>query len=55
MQFPTDTITSLNRDYKQLLESKANDKTHYDFTLKFKVATLIQTHKSSINEFELTI
>ena len=51
----TDTITSLNRDYKQLLESKANDKTHYDATLKLKVATLIQTHKSGINEFELTI
>ena len=51
----TDTITSLNRDYKQLLESKANDKTHYDSTLKLKVVTSIQAPKSSINEFELTI
>ena len=51
----TDTVTSLNRDYKQLLETRANDKSHNDATLKLKVATLIQTHKSNVGEFELMI
>ena len=49
----TDTVTSLNRDYKQLLEAKGNDKSHYDATLKLKVATLIQNHKCNVTELEL--
>ena len=45
----TNTITSLNRDYKQLLDAKSHDKTHYDATVKLKVATLTQTHKCNIS------
>ena len=51
----TDTILSLNRDYKQLLEAISNDKCHYDATLKLKVATLILNHKCNVSEFELTL
>ena len=49
----TDTVTSLNRDYTQLIESKGNDKSHCDATLKLKVATLIQNHKCNVTELEL--
>ena len=49
----SDTVRSLNRDYKQLHDSKGNDKTHYDATLKLKVATLIQTHKWDGTDLEL--
>ena len=48
-----DIVRSLNRDYKQLLESKGNDKRHYDATLKPKVATLVQTHKWNVTKLEL--
>ena len=51
----TDTVTSLNRDYKQLLEAISNDKCQYDATLKLKVATLILNHKCNVSEFELTL
>ena len=48
-----DTVRSLNRYYKQLLESKGNDKRHYDATLKLKVATLVQIHKCNVTKLEL--
>ena len=49
----SDTVKSLNRDYRQLLESKANEKSHFDATLKLKEATLIQKHKCNVGELEL--
>ena len=48
-----DTVRSLNRDYKQLLESKSQEKTHFDATLKLKLATLEQNHKCDVTELEL--
>ena len=53
IQSLTDTVRSLNRDYKHLLESKSNDKNHYDSTLKLKVATLVQNQHCKVSELEL--
>ena len=46
----SDMVKCLNRDYKQLLDSKCNEKSHYDATLKLKVATLIQKHKYNVTQ-----
>ena len=53
IQSLTDTVRSLNRDYKHLLESKSNNKNHYDSTLKLKVATLVQNQQCKVSELEL--
>ena len=49
----TTTMTSLNRDHKQLVESNSDNKSYYDATMKLEVATVVQNHKVYVTEFEL--
>lgn len=53
IQSLTDNVRSLNRDHKELIEFKSNNKRHYDATVKLNVVTWVQNHRCNVTKLEL--